>query len=215
MGFSRQEYWSGLQCPSPEDLPNAGIEPASLMSSALTNGFFTTRATRKPMSMFRAALLTIAPNWKQPKCSSTGERIKAPAESALQIPGLRIRGFNANQKYLGGKNACLEPSNKQNLNLWYTSNFLHSIYIVLDITDITSNLCVCVCVHAQSCPTLWNPMGYSLLGSSVHGISQARILMWVAIACIRATSRPRDGTCSLLHLQADALPLAPLGKSVK
>ena len=27
MGFSRQEYWSGLPCPSPEDLPDPGIEP--------------------------------------------------------------------------------------------------------------------------------------------------------------------------------------------
>ena len=30
MGFSRQEYWSGLPCPSPGDLPNPGIEPRSL-----------------------------------------------------------------------------------------------------------------------------------------------------------------------------------------
>ena len=29
MGFSRQEYWSGLPCPPPEDLPNPGIEPES------------------------------------------------------------------------------------------------------------------------------------------------------------------------------------------
>ena len=29
MGFSRQEYWSGLPFPSPGDIPNAGIEPES------------------------------------------------------------------------------------------------------------------------------------------------------------------------------------------
>ena len=29
MGFSRQEYWSGLPCPPPGDLPNPGIEPSS------------------------------------------------------------------------------------------------------------------------------------------------------------------------------------------
>ena len=29
MGFSRQEYWSGLPCPSPQDLPDPGIEPRS------------------------------------------------------------------------------------------------------------------------------------------------------------------------------------------
>ena len=34
----------------------------------------------------------------------------------------------------------------------------------------------------QSCPTLCNPMDYSLPGSSIHGIFQARVLEWVAIA---------------------------------
>ena len=32
MGFSRQEYWSGLPCPLPGNLPNPGIEPISLAS---------------------------------------------------------------------------------------------------------------------------------------------------------------------------------------
>ena len=35
LGFSRQEYWSGLPCPSPGDLPDLGIEPASPESPAL------------------------------------------------------------------------------------------------------------------------------------------------------------------------------------
>ena len=45
MGFSRQEYWSGLPFPSPRDLPNAGIKP---WSPALAGGFFTNSATWKP-----------------------------------------------------------------------------------------------------------------------------------------------------------------------
>ena len=45
MGFSRQEYWSGLPCPPPGDLPNPGIEPVSLTFPALAGGFFTTSAT--------------------------------------------------------------------------------------------------------------------------------------------------------------------------
>ena len=53
-------------------------------------------------------------------------------------------------------------------------------------------VCVCVCVrthaHAQSCLTLWDLVDGSPLGSSVHGIFQARILEWVAI------SSPRDQT---------------------
>ena len=45
MGFSRQEYWSGLPCLPPQDLPNLGIKSASLVSSALAGGFFTTSTT--------------------------------------------------------------------------------------------------------------------------------------------------------------------------
>ena len=45
MGYSRQEFWSGLPFPPPGDLPDPGIEPASLMSPALAGGFFTSSAT--------------------------------------------------------------------------------------------------------------------------------------------------------------------------
>ena len=45
MEFSRQEYCSGLPFPSPRDLPDPGIEPASLTSPALASGFFTTSST--------------------------------------------------------------------------------------------------------------------------------------------------------------------------
>ena len=45
MGFSQQEYWSGLPCPSPGDLPHPGIKPVSLVSPALASVFFTTSAT--------------------------------------------------------------------------------------------------------------------------------------------------------------------------
>ena len=42
MGFSRQEYWSGLALPTPKDLPNPGVKPMSHASSTLTGRFFTT-----------------------------------------------------------------------------------------------------------------------------------------------------------------------------
>ena len=50
MGFSRQEYWSGLPFPSPGDIPDKGIEPASLVSlmSELACGFFTAEQPGKP-----------------------------------------------------------------------------------------------------------------------------------------------------------------------
>ena len=44
-GFSRHEYWSELPYPLPEDLPDPGIKPISLMPLRLAGGFFTTSAT--------------------------------------------------------------------------------------------------------------------------------------------------------------------------
>ena len=44
MGFSRQEYWSGLPYPPQGDLPDPGIELAPLMSPLLAGGFFITNA---------------------------------------------------------------------------------------------------------------------------------------------------------------------------
>ena len=44
MGFSRQEYWSGLPCPPPGNFPHPH-KTCSLMSLALGGGFFTTNAT--------------------------------------------------------------------------------------------------------------------------------------------------------------------------
>ena len=48
MEFSRQEYWSGLPFPTPQDIPDPGIEPESLASPALTDGFFTTAPLGNP-----------------------------------------------------------------------------------------------------------------------------------------------------------------------
>ena len=45
MEFSRREYWSGLPCPHPGDLPDPEIKPVSLMSPALADRFFTTSST--------------------------------------------------------------------------------------------------------------------------------------------------------------------------
>ena len=49
---------------------------------------------------------------------------------------------------------------------------------------------------AQSCPTLCDPMDCSLPGSSVHGISQAIVLEWIAIAFSRESSQLRARTRS-------------------
>ena len=48
MEFSRQEYWSGLLCPTSGHLPDLRIEPASLASPAMAGRFFTTLPPGKP-----------------------------------------------------------------------------------------------------------------------------------------------------------------------
>ena len=62
MGFSRQEYWSGVPRPPPEDLPDSGIEPASLLSPALAGEFFTTSFTWEAPSI-PLAVLHFAPGF--------------------------------------------------------------------------------------------------------------------------------------------------------
>ena len=48
MEFSRQEYWSGLPFPTPGDLPNPMVDPASLLSPELPSGFCSTAPPVKP-----------------------------------------------------------------------------------------------------------------------------------------------------------------------
>ena len=55
--------------------------------------------------------------------------------------------------------------------------------------------CVCVCACALGCVPLFVTPWTAALPGSVHGISQARILEWIAISSSRGSSRPRDPTC--------------------
>ena len=73
MGFSQKEYWSGLPCLPAGDLLHPGIEPASLMSPALTGGFFTTNTTWE------------APVSKTPRCKFQEEGVDrmCPWEATL------------------------------------------------------------------------------------------------------------------------------------
>ena len=54
--------------------------------------------------------------------------------------------------------------------------------------------CCSVRLLVQSCPTLCDPADGSTPGSSVHGLSQAGLLDWVAIPFSRGSSLPRDWT---------------------
>ena len=72
MGFSRQEYWSGLPCPPPGDLPDPGIKLVSLMSAALAGGLFTSAS------------------WEAPAHSKRGQKVNAPVPSGITLRKPRL-----------------------------------------------------------------------------------------------------------------------------
>ena len=63
----------------------------------------------------------------------------------------------------------------------------------------------------KSCPTLSDPVDYSPLGPSVHGILQGRVLEWVVISSSRGSSQPRDKNLRLLHCRQILLSLSHPG----
>ena len=81
--------------------------------------------------------------------------------------------------------------------LFFLDCFLHlnSLYYMLfSLTSVELLFDVIVCLLVTQL-TLFDPMDCRLPGSSVHGISPARILEWVAIPFSRGSSQPRDQTC--------------------
>ena len=120
-GFFKQEYWSGLPCLLPEDLPNSGNEPRS---------------------------------------------------PALQADYLLSESLGKPKEVVGGGS------------------------------------------FTQLRPTLCNPMCYSPPGSSVHGISQSRILKWVAISFSRGIFPTQGSNLGLLHCRQEP-PTEPLREALR
>ena len=93
MGFSRQEHWSGLPCPPPGDLPDPGMEPASLMSPALAGRFFTTSAT-----------------WEAPKIRIQGSKKKKIRKHLMSFPPSSQGGsYNQMPNLTVGLKECWVP----------------------------------------------------------------------------------------------------------
>ena len=92
---------------------------------------------------------------------------------------------------------------------------LHSAW--LNLTPCSRTVCLYSEV-AQSCLTLCDPVDYSLPGSSVHGVFQARVLEWVAVSFSRGSSQPGDrtqvsctaGRQTLYRLSRQGSPILPL-----
>ena len=78
MGFSRQECWSRMPCPCPEDLPKPGIEPVSLTSLALAGRFLTTSANWE-------AQLLVWSNDKKPLFSKSNVQLTQSLHTAVSL----------------------------------------------------------------------------------------------------------------------------------
>ena len=96
MGFPRQEHWSGLPCPSPGDLPQPGIEPAS---SALVGRFFTTlchlgshiktKSLKKKCRRIRILPLSLQPLQLASLACPSARPV--PVTPCVSLPGLHSR----------------------------------------------------------------------------------------------------------------------------
>ena len=94
MGFSRQEYWSGLPFPSPGVLPDRGIEPRSFTSPTLAGRFFTTSATwedHHPHYRSQIACMCLSHTRLQEKGLGRGEPLcpQLPAQRVQNLLGPR------------------------------------------------------------------------------------------------------------------------------
>ena len=85
-GFSREEHWSGSTCPPPGDLPDPGIEPASLRSPALVGGFFTTTATWEALKTL-SILTYFTPQYLEMRNPRQGEAMECA--KLTQLSGIR------------------------------------------------------------------------------------------------------------------------------
>ena len=104
--------------------------------------------------------------------------------------GARLWGFDQSHHFQ--KKACIK-------SLWCF--FMYKSILKKLISEFYNHLAIMLwtggrqAVHAQLYLALCDPVDCTPPGSSVHGISQARILEWVAISFSRGSSWPRDWTC--------------------
>ena len=149
MKFSRQEYWSVLPFPPPEDLPNP-VCPALQVDSLPAKSL-----GKSPQK-----------HWSGLPFPSSGDLCNPGIETgcpAWQADSLQSRFIHV----------------VTNISISF-SFMIEKYFIYVYVLSCSGVSCSC------------NPMGYSPLGSSVHGISETKILKWAAIPFSRGSSQPGD-----------------------
>ena len=119
MGFSRQEYHSGLPCPPPGDLPDTGIEPATLTSPALAGEFFVTGSCWEALKCNYVFFMTSSPlliplvhrtpcrSSMIPKpCAVTSHSAGTPGSTRRKRQAMSVQGETFWVRILKYKNLC-------------------------------------------------------------------------------------------------------------
>ena len=123
MGFSRQEYWSGLPCLPLGDLPDPGIEPTSLTSPALAERFFTTQFS---------SVAQLCPTLCYPmNCSAHQASLSITnSRSLLKLMSIESVAIQPSHPLSSPSPPAPNPSQHQSLFQWV--NFSHEVAKVLE-----------------------------------------------------------------------------------
>ena len=191
MGFSRQEYWSGLPFPLSVDHPDPGIKPTSPVAPALQAGSLPlshlgshekSYYSKNHSTVFTCCFLS---EW----CLLLVCTIRPLIASVPQHQSPHTR----------------QGAEKSDL-IWRCINTIPCLS-----WELTMHTALHTCV--QSCLTLWDPMDCSPPGSSVHGILQARMLERVATPPPPGDLPDQGSNSSLLLLswRVDSVLLSHVG----
>ena len=186
MGFCRQEYWSGLPCPLPGYLSDPGIDLVSPTSPSLAGGFFTTAAAAAAAKSLQLCPTLCDPIAGSPPGSSVPGILQARALEWVAISFSNAWKWRVKVKSLSCVRLFTTPWTAA-YQAPLSIGFSRQEYFTTSAPEKESEV-------TQSCLTFCDPMNYSLPGSSLHGIFQARVLEWVVISSSRRSSWPRDRT---------------------
>ena len=234
MGFSRQEYWSGLPCPPPGDFSNPGIKPRS---PALQVDSLSSEPPRKPYK----TILDVSVSVKIPRESKWCTYIrleessftKGYFERANSVRGTeqfsrvsKVRGAvtTSGPKGIRSVSHCGIRIRKRESPMAYRrlpsgsiAKEAHKIplsYFFFPVPKVHWPVKQGDVLVTHSCSTLCDPMDCSLPGFSVHGILQATLLEWIAMPFSRGSSQPMDQICISLHYRQILYHLSyPTGQS--
>ena len=170
VGFSRQEYCSGLSYPPPGESSQSRDQT---QVSCLAGGFFTPEPPREAQNFVSLHGVTGRHDW--------GTELDWTHSIYLFLHSYASKNH-------------LSCDQLVTIIIVFLKNRVWLLYNVVLASAVQWSESALKVKVAQSRPTLCDPMDCSLPGSSVHGILLARILEWVAITFSRESSQPRDQT---------------------